>query len=81
MHAGFFYMVNITPYLFLPICAIFSRKDACKKNVSLLEKWSMTHKQKKPFVYFNNELTEVVNSSFCISKNSKDIQKGYVVFT
>ena len=33
------------------------------------EKRLMMHKQKKPFVYFNNELTEAANSSFRISKN------------
>lgn len=25
-------MVNITPYLFLPFCAMFSRKIVCKKR-------------------------------------------------
>ena len=33
------------------------------------EKRLITYKQKKPFVYFNNELAEAANSSFCLSKN------------
>ena len=45
-----------------------------QKNSVLLdgvsfEKRLMKHKQKKPFVYFNNELTEVMNSFFQIGKS------------
>ena len=66
LHSGF--------SLFLPICATFLRKKHMPKTSVLhdsasFEKQLMTHKQKKPFVYFKNELTRVANSSFCISKN------------
>ena len=38
------------------------------------EKRLMKHKQKKPFVYFNNKLIEAVNSSFQIQKCNKNLK-------
>ena len=53
--------------------SMFSRKNVCKKRQFYMTvsfgKQLMMHKQKKSFVYFNNELTEAADSSFCISKN------------
>ena len=66
LHSGF--------SLFLAICATFSRKNICQKRqfymtASFEKQLKTAHKQKKSFAYFNNELTKVANSSFCISKN------------
>ena len=44
-------------------------------TMASFEKQLISHKQKKPFVYFDNELTEAVNSSFCISRKRSKIKK------
>ena len=40
----------------------------------------MKYNQKKPFVYFNNELTEAVNSFFSSSKNTYVQKWTHVLF-
>ena len=66
-----FYVVKITLYLFLRIFALFLKKKMYRNMEKTLfyltaffEKRLIEHKQKKSFIYFNNELSEVGNLSF-----------------